>query len=747
METLYAEALLTLPKWMKQKVWRNLVSRYGDVLFHQGRGDGGASTVLAKDCTELESYESAVSAKVVLSPSSDLYDALLGVYGNSLLRFGFSNSQKAALLLLVRAGSKGMAQNELAQQVGVGNNNAHYVIKSLSERNLIFRRKANVKMETAKGMVSVSTHYVYLSKFQNADEQNGGVKPAEDALAGQADVGSASRQIVATEYVNDRLIFHKVIQELENSSQNIAIEAYLKVSLGFEYVSGHRSWRRIRGIMERLGLIEVFQGITDNNKTEKFIRLLKTLDDIDKRDSTSIGPMTLFDRPVRSTGSQVFDMSLDRQIILALAKAGGDGMTSADLDALLSLNLKRNSQRLTEIYERYTDSKLGELKTDTVNCGRSILKRYTFSRALADEMLGVCHAKVSTDVPPEPPQGGWLQAVNRASAFMLSEKDLEEVLNKGEGEKTVTESNAVPAEEPVPETTLSNRSRGKLKTEIAKRRKEWLVEAVLEQKFILGSEAGSIILDKEKAAGFLEATSIDKKMYMRAASTAQEEKLIDILTIQVPNQSGTTGTQTQLVFIPHDTQFGDDLFQAAIERYQNNFKSKQPFKDSNKVTQENLPRVSGLIKVTNLEEKRNRSNESYQIALKNGYNQSKLHRCQILADSIWQFIDNRPPGFHDPAVSEFWKKLSEQNIFVFSRQHEPKKDNRQIKMSRFDLTEQNQRFLFNVEEIWRNLTVTDFLRALGSTCENQEILESHRGKKIGTIDSNLEGCTDHKSNS
>jgi len=483
--------------------------------------------------------------------------------------------------------------------------------------------------------------------------------------------------------------------------------------------------------MERMGLIEVFQGITDNNKTEKFIRLLKTLDDIDKRDSISIGPMTLFDRPLRSTGSQVFDMSLDRQIILSLAKAGGDGMTSADLDALLSLNLKRNSQRLAEIYERYTNSNSGELKTDTVNSGRSILKRYTFSRALADEMLGACHARVSTDVPPEPPQGGWLQAVKRASAFMLSEKDFEEVLNKGEGEKMVTENDAVPAEATVSGPTL-NRSRGKLKTEIAKRRKEWLVESVHEQKFILGSEAGSIILDKEKAAGFLGATSIDKKMYMRAASTAQKEKMIDILTIQVPNQSGTTGTQTQLVFIPHNTQFGDDLFQAAIERYQNNFKSKQPFKDSNKVAQENLPRVSGLIKVTSLEEKRNKSNESYQIALKNGYNQSKLHRCQILADTIWQLIDSRPPDFHDPAVSEFWKKLSEQNIFVFSRQHEPKKDNREIKMSRFDLTEQNQRFLFNVEEIWRNLTVADFLRALGSTCENQEIIESHRGKKIGT---------------
>ena len=728
MEALFAEALPTLPKWMKEKVWKNLVSRYGDVLFHKGCRDGGALTVLAKDCPELESYESAVSAKVVLSPSSDLYDALLGVYGNSLLRFGFSNSQKAALLLLVRAGSKGMAQNELAQQVGVRNNNAHYVIKSLSERNLIFRKKANVKMETGKGMISVSTHYVFLSKYQSNDAN--GVKSAEDSLSGRAEASSDSGQIVATEYVNDRLIIQKIIQELENSSQNIAIEAYLKVSLGFEYVSGHRSWRRIRGIMESMGLIEVFQGITDNNKTEKFIRLLKTLDDIDKKDSDSIGPMTLFDRPLRGTGSQVFDMSLDRQIILALAKAGGDGMTSADLDALLSLNLKRNSQRLAEIYERYTNSKSGELRTDTVNSGRSILKRYTFSRALADEMLGVCHAKVSTDVPPEPPQGGWLQAVNRASAFMLSEKDIEEVLNKGSGEKVATENDTVSAEMTVPSTNL-NASRGKLKTEIAKRRKEWLVEAVHEQKFILGSEAGSVILEKEKAAGFLGATSIDKKMYMRAASTAQEEKLIDILTIQVPNQSGTTGTQTQLVFIPHDTQFGDDLFQSAIERYQNNFKSKQPFKDSNKVPQENLPRVSGLIKVTSLEEKRNKSNESYQIALKNGYNQSKLHRCQILADSIWQLIDNRPPDFHDPAVSEFWKKLSEQNVFVFSRQHVPKKDNRQINMSRFDLTEQNQRFLFNVEEIWRNLTVTDFLRALGSTCANQEIIESHRGKKLG----------------
>ena len=702
-------------------------SEGGSSVGRGGRG-GGDETMSHGDADSVVDYDKAVHSGVVLKASGELKDAIIGVYGNDLLRFSFSDIQKKSLLLLTKAGLDGIPQNVLSSMLGIGNNNSHYLVKALMERDLIVRKKANIRMmkEGSSGVVTnVTTHILYLSKYADIVDQ-----------MPRTDVGTTndSENIVSTRYINDRVIFQKIIEQLKRIDEHVAIEADLKVALGFRQVQGHRLWRRIKESMQQMGLIEVFQGITDNNKTESFVRLVQTLDDLEQKSVESgPGPNTVVIKPHRSLGAQVVELSLDRQILLAIAKAGAEGMTTSALDSLLSINLKRNSVRISEMVDRYGNAPAHlSLRVDTVNCQRSIVKRFTASTALSAMLLRVHHCMLTEDEPPQTPIGGWLQAVKRASMNMLTEKEIEVLearsVLKTEGSNDPEnlandESGALIGVE----KAKNKPEFGRLVTEIGKLRKKWFVDKVNEIGMLLGSEVSRVLYEAQVEAGDPGSRLIDKKMYMRIAHAAEKEKLVDIVEIMVPNQTGSTGIQKQFVFLPHGTEFTNKLFDTAVERYQKTFKSK-PLQELNKKRPKVLPRISGKIRESSGIQQKSKSTETFQKQLENGYRAARLYRYEIIFNAVWRLVERQMTSDSPSMIQDDLDKIVKSGQQVILRDYQ---EGTAQRASLVNIAEQDSHLIFSLRQLRDEITVDEFAKALGSVCKDARILESLQEKKLG----------------
>lgn len=728
---------------VKDIVWNVLKRRYGDVGFVRCGEKGRAEEVLPEEeMQRFKGYQQAVDGCLRLITSIEIRDGLVGIYGNSLLRFTFSENQKRALLLLHKAGKDGVAQNMWASQLGIANNNFHYLVKSLEERGLVVRRKVNLKVDKGGVMRNVTTSMVYLSKYAVTamGDQNGTTVHEP-----------SSSNVVMTQYVNDRMLFENILAELEKMPDHVAVESHLKQDLGYSGVQGHRLWRRIRDRMIQMRLIEQFHGITDDDKTETFLRMLNTLMDVESKSDAVVGPNTIREKPVvRHVGSQIAEMTIDRQIMVRIARQGGAGITSSELlEEQLAVNLKRSGNRMAEIEDRFscTESPAYTLNTSTVNKQRSILKRYTASRALADYIMKVCHVTLDHDGPPEPPQGGWMQAVTRAAASMPSEKEIEDALKKagvsmesrGQLEMEQQHEPRIPGENGTGKNDKASHAR--LVTEIGKARKKWLIEAIYKTGFLLDSECTQILYEAQKAAGDPDPKRPDKKMYMRVAKAAQAEGLIDIKAIELPNQTGTTGYQNHLIFLPPHAPFTNEIYESALEKHQNSFKSHQPLRDLNKIVDlNNLPRMSVQQRKRPIQDsKRNKSNETYKLNLKNGYCAAKLQRCSVLGEAAWRLVEGRSEGTMDSKLEEMLVDDVEKiKGTLYTNQNVPwqRNPNGGITKSHFTelrLGKENKHLIFTNDELWSSLYVEDFLHALGSSCKDQEIIDKFRGKVLGML--------------
>ena len=679
-----------IPEPLVDFVWNRLKAARGDVLLYRGED------LVGHEDAKLLSYQSATEGGIRVKASNELYHAYLGIYGQELQRFQYSEPQITTLFLVQKAGKAGILQNELCASIGLKPNNFGYVMQALEERGKIFRRKATVKRNDQKG--TAFTHFVYLMRYKSDVDTNA----SDDA-----------------QFQNDAQEFQRILDELEKSDvttdagEKLAIESRLKMALHFSgEKQGHKRWRRLRDKMISLHLIESFQGVTMDGKEENFIKKIKPSA---ADESLQVRMQPSFHMPVRTLAHQVVEVSMDRQFLIEIAKTGTLGATSSDLSEILGFNLKRHNIRFQDFEARFKGAENAciSLNVNKTVVGRSSQYVYSVTRGVAENILSASEALVGTDF-------------------------CQQVLARFEGGQMPDDAHAS-ADEKDPSKIKYFTDAGQALTTDFSYRLHWLVEIVKEKGFYLSMQASEYLLQKEKERKGTERKvpkDLDKKQIMRIAQMAEKHNLLNIVNVQVPSRSGVTGSQNVTVFLPHGMQMSEGLLEKILKVYLDTFKAKAP--NTAATAPATKPVVRGTFK-THVRPPQASSFNIYKLQKDNGYHSCKMHRCEVLLECIIRMVESRSSDYSSESFENLLQELQTSNSEIRCMLEIPETrsvdKNGQVQIQRkkisvFKPTMESKRKIFTREQVWDTLTVDEFAKALGVAGTDRDFLDRARSKHV-----------------
>ena len=654
--------------------------------------------VIPFDSPRLQSWSAAMDVRV--KPSEELYDGYLGIYGKKLQRFKISDTQRQTIMLLKHAGELGMAQNEMANILGKGGNNFGYVVTSLEERGKVFKERANVKVN---GNV-VSTSFVWLSCYKSIVE-------AKLMNSNKMSFLNRNGQQVDVEVQQDEDIIRRVLEYLvRQKNDDTAIEKTVKTELGFEKTEGHRSWRRIRTKMSDMGLIEQFDGVLENGSKESFIKKKNDYVADLEPETTPIVVRT----PPRFPGQELAELTLDRQILVKIAKdSKNDRIFSSQLAIDLGFSLKKHSVRLDVLEHRFKEAPDYEFLAVVVNRDKSSQKSYRVCNTTSEMILNA----------------------NKAILPTLYERNA----TKG----TDAENPAANAEhQPLVEVPVYYTSENRAYPEIFSRRLSWLVDAVKTHGFILGLEAGAYILEQEKIyksrSGEDIPKDIDHKTVSRIAAMAEKEKMIKSFEAQIPSKTGVSDNRNVLVYIQYDSNVTDDTISRIMAKYYNSFQNRLQKKGNT----ENRDEIVVTGEFRKAKGNKGQAFDVFNMQKENGYLESKLSRCQVIAEALLRMIESRADGYvpeHFESLLEAVhtsgsgtirciQEIPEQKVFSMGAMKSKMQE-----ISVFEPTDANKRLVFTRDELWNALTVHDFILALGSLCKDRNFLTINKSRHLSEL--------------
>ena len=469
-----------LPPTLRRALWRLLSERQSDIQCILATDDEGAEPQqISWDAPEVASPAAAEAAKVRLVASPSLQDAALGVYAARLSRFSLSAPQRQTLKALGEAKQRGALQSVLTNALGIEARNYSYVIKNLEERGLV--TKCPTVLQRNGGNVT-ATNLLMLTKFAPAEmidpkarltdgrsctfggatrlegagptaeamsawdeagEESGEEGGAEDKEGGVGEVaGSAALAAGGGLHVvnDDDAKLRNITNFLATMPDHTLNETELKRDLGYIGTPGHRRWRRLRNILERKQCIERFKAREGEDGPVVFVvKLLRQWvgeEDTEWALSGLLDPLTT---KLDVFGTQLAEITIDRQILRHLAIAGASGVTTQVLDNQLRINIKRNEPRFRELKARFGPNGLAE---QHVNQGKMRLLRYTASPEVLAVLDAALEGSGAGEHAVEAPPGGYVFAVMDAIASGLNEDGSNPLL------KYLEESNHQGAEQP-----------------------------------------------------------------------------------------------------------------------------------------------------------------------------------------------------------------------------------------------------------------------------------------------------------
>jgi len=648
-------------------------------------------------------------------------------------------------------------QSELAARVGKEPNNFFYVIKGLEERGLVVKRAAVLQQKKGQSKSTLSTNLIHLAKYapqglgetsrvtdggcttlsggvpmfrgasgsgappaeadwQSDDEDAAGDDDGMEEDAGDDAAAAVGGVASSFQIVDEDAKLARITTQLVALENHTALERDLKAALGFTSTPGHRQWRRLRALLMRKGCIEQFIGYLAGGRVASFVRLLKPWvagvgDDGgpapgDGDDEGILrGVVDAFGH-LDSRGEKVAELTIDRQVLAMIAVAGREGLTTAQVDAGLRLNMKRNGPRLEDFKDRF--SKAGkdfQVEEASINQGRTILRRYTATPALAEALAGALDGQTE---PPVPPPGGWVAGVLEAAAAGLPQHEIDEVLQGNGAGPALGSAPPGPATdgagpsgaaEPAPavrpakkmpakgkkrkasgkaratrgsdadtktESSSSDSSSGsetedergtakealpkgrRLVTEIGQRRRQWLVEKVNSEGLLLTMEVGRVLQNADRASGNMAAIMPDRKVYMRVINAAAAAGEVSVLHVTLPNVQGSMNSRQQTVVARPGTTIDQPGFvESVFQRYR---ALQKRVRTATHVRQQALNQEQAGFQLPTLavqplpaatEHGGALREHRFRAMVANGYATARMLRCRAIHDAAWEIISTR----------------------------------------------------------------------------------------------------------
>ncbi|EPS69931.1 hypothetical protein M569_04836 [Genlisea aurea] len=296
--------------------------------------------------------------------------SFLGVYEIDGSESSLSDIQRAILERLAIARTRGIAQNDLTNELGCPANKLFYPLKRLETQGLIIRQPTVIKKKKVIGSRDpnncqiISTNTLYLGRYAkhlgcqrrleitmednvpiNGQVLDGNSEAGDDfnKVAGEGDV-----------HVKDFLPAMKAIcDKLEKAKGKVLVISDLKRDLGYhgKHAHGHRAWRNICHRLKDARLIEECSTMI-NNKETKCVRLLQSFspshfeakhlgrghyndDEGQPNDFSKRGQIT----------EQLVEVPILTQIYDMIDAAGPEGLTNTEVCRRLGLCAKEYHKR------------------------------------------------------------------------------------------------------------------------------------------------------------------------------------------------------------------------------------------------------------------------------------------------------------------------------------------------------------------------------------------------------------------
>lgn len=674
---------------VKKALWSNLLN-IPSLRFECGGVRFDAANPKIQSVVDAEAMELKVVAV------EHLLDSFYGIYDIKASDAGISEPQRRVLERLAVARTEGVAQNEIAKELGVKNNYFHYTIKGLESRGLIVRQSTIIRKKEAgneweykQGSI-VNTNMLHLHRYAKhlGRLQRLEITKEEKAVT---DNDSADKELTTGDGVSEERIkdyvpaIRAICDLLEKTDGKVLVVSDIKKKLGYRNTPGHRAWRNILQRTKDAHLVEEFVAKV-NEKEVKCLRLLKNFstktcapknhgdgdDDLDTEHVKLVKRGQITD--------QLMELPIEQQIYDMIDAEGSKGLTLDEVYKRLGIKNKRYYPRVLDmvsrfgmhivpeslnrglVYRAYTagnynsgGSNTSPVKSQDTNDVKSSNHTQAGQPMLPHTIqnVGDHTSKVEAEVNEE-------HNINDTLPDSRSSKNLQCEENDRIPDSELQIVNVNPESNPVslePSSSASPAPRVRrsyptypclgLYPEHSQR-EQWILEKLQEEKVLIRFELHRLLeslknLEKE------HKVQMDKKTLTRSLNKLQNDGQCKCISFAVPSVTNC-GRKRMIDVILHpsvyDAEDLSDLIHDKLRSTERQIRiqsSSQLKKDS-----KSIPVLNDVERIyTNV--KTNIQAETAEAMKNNGFVLAKMVRAKLLHVFLWGYL-TRLPGWDDVIV-------------------------------------------------------------------------------------------------
>ena len=359
--------------------------------------------------------------------------------------------------------------------------------------------------------------------------------------------------------------------------------------------------------------------------------------------------------------------------------------------------------------------------------------------------------------PPDPLPLTIVSVPAAAAAPVSAAAAVEAVAATDATTTTTTTTTTLPP--PPMETEKTKKKKAQPVTELASLRRQWLVNKVNEDGLVLMAEMGAFLQSKERTVrNNPNAVRTDKKVNQRIIDAAIEAGELIVLHVGLPGIHGSLSARPVIVITKPGT-VNDAAFMDRVLAAQNDMRARIRSLSTAAIVHAHedpvgvqLPIVEATVRqrdtagggdgqggegggggeggaggATGLTTGAMRE-KTHRRILDNGFIVSRMQRARKIHEAAWSVLEARS-GAPSPFVSAKLADAANKGK-VFLLGNGPAGENRS---GEYEGTPEQQSLVMTTDELWRGLSVDDFVSTLGSRCADGNVVAKFRqeNKKLG----------------
>ncbi|GKB03885.1 B-block binding subunit of TFIIIC [Tanacetum coccineum] len=642
----------------------------------------GVYDVVASDAGVSENQRVVLERLAVASEC--LVNSFLGVYDVVASDSSVSENQRVVLERLAVARTDGIAQNDLAKELGIKNNKIFYVLQGLESRGLIVRQSTIIRKKEAgsegeyKSGSVVNTNMIYLNRYA---KRLGHLQRLEITKEDKTSLDNANDDLevatgdgVSAERISDCVpAIRAICDRLEKAHGEVLVVSDLKKELGYLKSPGHRAWRNILKKLKDARLVEEFIA-TVNEKKVICLRLLKKFspetfvpkshgggaDDLDTEQHTKRGKRA-------HITDQLMELPIEQQIYDMIDAEGSKGLIINEVYKRLGIKNKRYYPQIIEMVSRFG------MHMDSESHNKGLAYRVwtagNFNKKVLNTPPGKSKDTINENLPTDAQAGKLMltldiQSVDCHTPNIYDEAseelnvddplldsrsinsphcDTNDIIPHAE-EVSIANVNSVENEVSLVTSPPAKRIRRSSltypcigHTSVSSQREQRILEKLQEDKVLLLAELTGLLESLEN-----QEMKMDRKTVARSLNKLQKDGHCKCISVAFPSANNYGGKRTTDVVL-HPSLFKEedlsDRIHEKIRSFERQTRQMKNSKSGSFPVLNNVERIHTSVK----DDIQAKTTEAMK---NNGFVMAKMIRVKLLHVFLWGYL-TKSPGWDD----------------------------------------------------------------------------------------------------